>query len=93
VRESQIEKSVEQWAKNRGWFVRKLAWLGRSGAPDRIFIRAGRVVFIEFKAPGKAVIPGSSQDREHARMREAGAEVHVASSIEQAQEILGADES
>ena len=73
--ESPIELTVCKWAEDRGWFVRKIAYVGRRNAADRLFIKGGRVVFVEFKAPGKDPRPG--QEREIKRLRDAGAEVHV----------------
>lgn len=85
-----LEKAVEiptvKRAEKDGWFARKVEWPGRIGAPDRVFIRAGRTVWIEFKAPGK--VPRRSQTLEHDRMREAGAEVYVADSVDKAMRYL-----
>lgn len=79
--ESRIEQKVQEFAEANGWLVRKLKWIGRRAAPDRLYIRAGRVVFAEFKQKGK--LPDPLQAREHKRMREHGAEVVVIDSIEQ----------
>ena len=51
--ESQLEKKFLDWAKDSGWMVRKMAWPGYNGAPDRLVIGNGRVIFLEFKRPGK----------------------------------------
>jgi hypothetical protein len=82
-----VEMPVVRRAEAAGWFVRKVAWMGRIGAPDRVFIKGGRVVWIEFKAPGKA--PRRSQVLEHDRMRAAGAEIHWCDSALEALRILG----
>ena len=86
VLESYIEKKILAWAKLRGWFARKLQWIGRAGAPDRLFVKAGRLVFMELKAEGKK--PTEIQDREITRLREAGAEVHVVDNIDAGIRIL-----
>lgn len=87
MREIAIEMPVVKRAEAAGYFVRKLAWLGRKHAPDRVFARDDRgVVFIEFKAPGEK--PRSGQVREHVKMRKAGMEVHVCDSIDDALRIL-----
>lgn len=78
--ESVIEGAVCDYATVRGWLVRKLSWIGRRGAPDRIFMKGGRIIFIEFKATGET--PDPIQVREIARMRAAGMEVHVIDDIE-----------
>lgn len=76
--ESAVENPVVVRAERDGWFVRKLGWIGRRGAPDRLFIRCGRVVFIEFKDRGKE--PTLLQKQEHKRMLQSGAEVYVCDS-------------
>lgn len=87
MRESQIEMPVVKRAEKAGYFVRKVGWVGRRSAPDRLFSRPDRgVVWIEFKAPGKEVT--LAQKTEHERMKAAGMEVHVCDSIEDAMRIL-----
>ena len=87
MRESAIENAVVHAATRAGYFVRKLAWTGVDGAPDRVFSRADRgVVFIEFKAPGKR--PAMHQTLEHEAMRSAGMEVHVCDNVADAKRVL-----
>lgn len=87
VREIAIENYVVQRAEAAGYFVRKLSWLGRRHAPDRVFARQDRgTVFIEFKRPGEK--PRKGQSLEHRRMKRAGMEVYVCDSITEALEIL-----
>lgn len=73
------EVPLQEWvcdkAEEAGWYHRRVKWVGRRHAPDNIFARDGRVVFIEFKRPDGKPRPG--QDREIIRMREAGMEVHA----------------
>jgi hypothetical protein len=85
--ESLVEKSVCNQAEMQGWFVRKVEWPGRRGAPDRIFAKGGRIIFVEFKRQGG--VPEPHQDREHARMRAAGIEVHVIDNIPAGLKLLG----
>lgn len=80
ISESVIENTVCAHAEMNGWLVRKLSWLGRRGAPDRLFMRNGMAVFVEFKATGET--PDPIQVREIARMRKAGMTVHVIDDIE-----------
>jgi len=77
--ESYVERKVCEFAESLGWLVRKLSWIGRRGAPDRLFIRGGRIVLIEFKRPGGVL--ELHQEREIARLRAAGAEVHVIDTV------------
>ena len=85
--EESVVSPVAHRAEALGWFPRKLAWRGRDGAPDYLFIKDGRVVFIEFKDRGKKA--RLNQSREHDRMRAAGAEVHVVDNVYDGLKILG----
>lgn len=87
MREDVIEDTVVNKAEMAGWFVRKVKYIGRRNAADRIFAKNGRIVFLEFKAPGKEPRPG--QEREMARMRAAGIEVHTCDSIDHGLKTLG----
>jgi hypothetical protein len=53
MKEATIEKSVCARAKQLGCLVVKLNGPGQRGLPDRMILRDGRALFIEFKAPGK----------------------------------------
>jgi len=87
MREVSVEMPTVKRAEAAGYFCRKVAWVGRKHAPDRVFSRDDRgTVWIEFKRPGEDARPG--QAREHKRMREAGMEVHVCDNVEDALRIL-----
>jgi len=91
VRESDIEGYFTKRVKALGGEVRKLRWIGRRGAPDRLaFVPRGDkwlVLWVEFKAPGKK--PTILQEREHARLRKAGQAVAVIDSMLGVDMILG----
>lgn len=70
MRESTIEKEVCAYAKTQGWLVFKLNGAGDRGKPDRLFLKGGRAVFAEFKAPGKR--PTALQAHYLERLRAAG---------------------
>jgi len=53
MRESTIEKAVCAYAKTKGCITLKLAGMNQRGQPDRLFIRDGKSLFLEIKAPGK----------------------------------------
>lgn len=72
--EKKTEKQCCNVAKANGWWTRKFASPSNRGVPDRMFIKDGRVVFIEFKAPGNE--PTNLQDHTMGEMREHGAEVY-----------------
>lgn len=78
--EKQIEQRVCDYAKSKGWLVYKFTSPNRAAVPDRLFIApGGRVIFCEFKAPGKK--PTSPQAREHQRLREQGVPVYVVDDV------------
>lgn len=57
LRESWVEGKVVTWSKANGWLAFKFSSPSLRGVPDRLFIKDGLVVFIEFKAPGKKPTP------------------------------------
>lgn len=87
--ESTLERTCCNHAKAHGWLVRKTVWVGRRGCPDRLFAKSGRAVWVEFKKPGGKTEPW--QDREIARMLEAGLEVFVVDDMQLFCDILGID--
>lgn len=75
MKESAIEKKVCQFARDNGCMVMKLAGPNQKGQPDRMFLRNGKVLFIEFKAPKK--LPTALQERWLRQLREQGFETFV----------------
>jgi len=94
MREREIEKYLVQQVKATGGAVRKVRWLDRRGAPDRLVMLPplahlpGQTVWVELKAPG--VKPEDHQLREHKRLRKMGQRVLVIDSLEDVDEFLGA---
>lgn len=94
MRESDIEEYLVKRVKELGGECRKVRWIGRRGAPDRVVMlpndpRIGqwaRTIWVELKAPG--VKPRPHQDREHKRMRDMGQDVEVVDSFERVDEVL-----
>ena len=80
VRESHIENACVAFAKRKGWMVRKVHFVAHRGAPDRLFIRNGRLVWVEFKAPGKK--PRPDQLAEIERLQSEGLEVEVIDNVD-----------
>lgn len=89
--EGKIEDYFVEQCEANGALVRKLAYVGRRGAPDRMVVWGlyrggrdgyigGRIDFVELKAPGKK--PDPHQEREHERLRALGCNVHVIDSKE-----------
>ncbi len=95
MRESLIEKHLVKRVKELGGEVRKVQWVGRRGAPDRLvmlpfearrFKSADFTIWVELKATG--IKPEAHQLREHGRMRAMGQRVVVIDSIEGVEELL-----
>ena len=96
MRESDIEDYLVKRVKAMGGEVRKVQWIGRIGAPDRLVmlpfkesLYSGRLkttIWVELKAPGAK--PRPSQLREHERMRAMGQRVEVIDSLEGVEELL-----
>lgn len=88
--ESVYESIAVKAAEADGWTVRKLKWLCRRGGPDRFFLKAGRIVLIEFKKPGKGDRASKgNQSSEIQALMDAGAEVHVCDNHLKALRVLG----
>jgi len=90
MKESDIEDYLVKRVREKGGEVRKVKWIGRNGAPDRLvmfpvtnqkFIDGmwGTVLWVELKATGKVAEP--HQLREHKRMRAVGQRVVVIDSL------------
>jgi hypothetical protein len=86
MREAKVEAHLVARVKALGGEVRKVSWIGRRGAPDRLVLLPGRHVLVELKRPGGR--PEPHQDREHHRLRRAGFEVLVLDTIEQINEVF-----
>jgi hypothetical protein len=87
-RERDIERQLIRRVKQAGGEVRKVTWIGRRGAPDRLVLIPDREpLFVELKAPGGRI--SRLQEVEHRRLRAAGCRVMVIWKVE---EIEGAFE-
>ena len=86
MRESEIEAHLVQRVKALGGEVRKVAWVGRNGAPDRFVMLPGGCMWVELKAPGQKTKP--HQQREHDRLRAMGQRVVVIDSIDAVDALL-----
>lgn len=85
--EARIERKCVGLAEADGWTVHKIRFLDQIGAPDRFFVKDGRIILIEFKAPGEPLSP--HQVLVHWELQEAGVEVIMIDSIEKfKQEVL-----
>jgi len=81
VRESEIEKYLCQRVKAIGGEVRKIKWIGRRGAPDRlVLLPSTEPYFVEVKAPGKKL--AAHQRREFKSLEKLNAMTKVIDSID-----------
>lgn len=88
MRENKIERHLIRRAIVHGAEIRKVKWIGRRGAPDRMLIWpqnkfrvTGIVDWVELKSTTGKLSP--AQIREHQILRNANQNVFVFSSIEQ----------
>ena len=96
MRESSIEDYLVQCVKKMGGEVRKVQWIGRKGAPDRLVMlpdTGNATIWVELKAEGLAALfPHTpherQQHREHERMRAMGQRVVVIDSYAGVEELL-----
>lgn len=84
--EKQIEAKVCEYAKARGMMVYKFTSPARAAVPDRLFIKSGRVFFIEFKRGGQK--PTDAQEREHHRLRQQAINVFVIDNVDAGKECI-----
>ena len=88
-RESKIEQKVCNYAEERGLEQRKLCWVGRKDAPDRIYWGKGILPFvIEFKQPGEE--PRRGQWRELLSLASSGINTYTCDDIDDGKRIIDA---
>ena len=76
VLEARVVRKTKEAAKRAGFEHRKVTYANRNGAPDDFFFGpGGRLIIIEFKAPGKE--PEQHQWREIKLLRNLGFAVYV----------------
>lgn len=101
--ERDIERHLVKQVKALGGEVRKVQWIGRKNAPDRLVMlpRSGtsiwnswsNTIWVELKNPQTIkTFPANAheraQHREHERMRKMGQRVAVIGTLEQIEELL-----
>lgn len=59
--EKNKEKKFSQWATDNGWLVRKIKYVSRNGALDRLYMKSGIVAFIEWKKDASSEIQESQR--------------------------------
>lgn len=48
--ESKFEQNWSEKAKKKGWYNVKIIQASKNGMPDRMFLKNGMIIFVEFKA-------------------------------------------
>lgn len=94
--ERELEQSEEltacAWAENNGWVVRKTAYIGRVGCPDRFFFGYGHIIPVEFKKPDKRNTKthglSRGQIEEHAELQAVGVTVAICFTADEAITLL-----
>ncbi len=81
MRESHVERTVNAYARERGWLAFKWVSPSQRGVPDMIYFREGECLMIEFKAPGNKPTP--YQSAIHRRLKEHGFHVYVVDNVNQ----------
>ncbi len=80
-KESTVQSSIQKWLKDNGWFTVKIIMASKNGVPDVMAIKDGRTVFIEVKREKGGVL-SPIQEYRIKEMREYGAEVIIANSLD-----------
>lgn len=81
MRERDIERHLVERIKALGGEIRKVQWIGRRGAPDRVVMLPGGTLFwIELKRPGGSA--EAHQAREHAKLHRVGQTVRILDTVE-----------
>jgi Holliday junction resolvase len=86
MKESTIEKKVSEYAKSKGWLSYKFVSPSNRGVPDRIYIKGGECIFIEFKASKKK--PTKLQDKIIERIRNEDILVYIIDNIDEGKNIF-----
>lgn len=75
--ESSIKDKCKKWLDKNGWFsfnVHQQGMYCYKGISDRIALKNGRVVFIEFKTMNKKSVQSEDQKKFEQRIKDAGGE-------------------
>lgn len=84
--EKKIERDTVRVAEQNDWYVKKIVTPGRRGSFDRLFIKGGKHIWIEFKDPDGE--PSELQIKEHAKLIAHGAEAHFCDNYQEGKTIL-----
>ena len=87
MKEREVEAHLVAVVKSLGGECRKVRWIGRQGAPDRlVMLPQGVLHWVELKRPGGKL--EAHQAREHRRMLAMGQRVLVLDTIDKIDEVF-----
>ena len=86
MRESTIETNVSNYAKSKGWLSYKFTSPSNRGVPDRLYMKNGVAIFIEFKATGKK--PTKLQEKIHSKIKAEDFLVYVIDNVDEGKNIF-----
>lgn len=84
--ESSVEQSIKRWCQRNGVWTKKFVSVSNGGVPDRVYAKAGKVIWIETKRLKTKT--SALQDYEIAEMHKVGLSVFVAQGFADAVGIL-----
>ncbi len=88
MRENLIETRLISRVLEEGGITRKVQWVGRRGAPDRVVLLPGGVIiWVECKSPEWGKLE-DHQEREIERLRRMGQRVEVVDTYEKIEELF-----
>lgn len=87
MKERDISRYLNARVKQLGGEVRRVRWIGRNNAPDKLVLLPGWHFFVEEKRPGKDAT--EAQAREHGRLWRSGVAVYVLDTPEAIDAVLG----
>ena len=79
IKESEVERQIVKFAKDNDCLAFKFVSPGQRGVPDRLFLKDGKVLFLEIKQKGKAPTP--IQEFQIRQIREQGIAAHWAGDV------------
>lgn len=85
--ERKVSAYLNKRVKECGGEIRRVSWIGRRNAPDKLVMLPGAHAYVEEKRTGKDA--EAAQKREHHRMARAGMRVRVIDSVEDVDRLLG----
>jgi hypothetical protein len=85
--EKKLERRCTDLAKAHDWYTRKWASPSHRGVPDRLFLKDGNWIAVEFKAPGNK--PTGLQEYELMLIRDSGGRAMWCDNVDDFKKLLG----